>query len=305
MGNNPELAPQPKSLADILAEELDGQLGTDETQELPAAEKQPRLRAVYNRIHAEQPERSALCLSGGGIRSAIFSLGVLQGLASNNLLGQFDFLSTVSGGGYVGGWLTAWIKNHPQGAAGVVEDLRRRPDLTLNPEPQPIRHLRAFSNYLTPKTGFTSVDSWTLIATYIRNVFLNWLVLISWLAAAMMVPRLYLAAILLPPTGWASSPNYTSIMQQYDIALTALLSTCFVLVAVAMAYAIIDVPTTGNAGFPQRRFLEVRQIPLFIAALGLTEWWALFCNIHGSQAFHSSAGLLRFVAFAIATYLAG
>jgi hypothetical protein len=305
MGDDTGLAPQPKSVADILAEELDGQLGTDETQAFSVAEKQPRLRAVYDRIHAEQPERSALCLSGGGIRSAIFGLGILQGLARKNLLGQFDFLSTVSGGGYVGGWLTAWIKNHPQGMSGVVEDLQRRPDLTLNPEPQPIRHLRAFSNYLTPKTGFTSVDSWTLIATYIRNVFLNWLVLISWLAAAMMVPRLYLAAILLPPTGWASSPTYASIVQQYDIALTALLSASFVLVAVAMAYAIIDVPATGNAGFPQQRFLQVRQIPLFIAALALTEWWALFCNIHGSQAFHSSTGLIKFLAFAIATYLAG
>ena len=117
MGDNPELAPQPKSLGDILAEELDGQLGKDETQALSVAEKQPRLRDVYDRIQTEQPERSALCLSGGGIRSAIFGLGVLQGLARKNLLGQFDFLSTVSGGGFVGGWLTAWIKNHPQGWA--------------------------------------------------------------------------------------------------------------------------------------------------------------------------------------------
>ena len=66
----------------------------------------------------------------------------------------------------------------------------------MNPEPQPIRHLREFSNYLAPRTGLTSVDFWTLITTFIRNMFLNWLVLISWLAAAMMIPRLYLAAML-------------------------------------------------------------------------------------------------------------
>ena len=305
MGDSPELTPQPKSLGDILAEELDGQLGKDETQALSVAEKQPRLRDVYDRIQTEQPERSALCLSGGGIRSAIFGLGVLQGLARKNLLGQFDFLSTVSGGGFVGGWLTAWIKNHPQGVGGVLEELRRPPDLTLNPEPQPIRHLRTFSNYLTPKTGITSVDSWTLIATYLRNIFLNWLVLISWLAAAMMVPRLYLTAILLPPTGWASSPDYARIVQHYDIALNVLLAASFVLVAVAMAYAIADVPATGNAGFPQRTFLKVRQIPLLIAALALTEWWALFCNVHGSQTFNSGAGLFKFVAFAVAAYLSG
>ena len=87
MADDPGPTAQPKSLADILAEELDGKIGTDQTQELPLEEKQERLRAVYDRIHAEQPERSALCLSGGGIRSAIFSLGVLQGLARHGLLG--------------------------------------------------------------------------------------------------------------------------------------------------------------------------------------------------------------------------
>ncbi len=305
MADDPDPAAQPKSLADILAEELDGKVGTDQTQELPLEEKQERLRAVYDRIHAEQPERSALCLSGGGIRSAIFSLGILQGLARHGLLGGFDYLSTVSGGGFVGGWLSAWIRNHPQGVAGVVEALGTRPNLTLNPEPEPIRHLRAFSNYLTPKTGFTSVDSWTLIATYLRNIFLNWLVLISWLAAAMMVPRLYLGAILLPPTGWAGSPNYARIVALYDVALHFLLAGSFLLIAIAMAYAIVDVPSTGNSGFSQSRFLKIRQMPLLIASLALTEWWALTCNIHGSESFHSTEGMLKFIIFAVATYLAG
>jgi hypothetical protein len=81
MGEEIHLAPRPKSLADILAEELDGELGDEETQELPVVEKQARLKAVYERIRQEQPARSALCLSGGGIRSAIFGLGILQGLA--------------------------------------------------------------------------------------------------------------------------------------------------------------------------------------------------------------------------------
>jgi hypothetical protein len=303
MADDPDPAAQPKSLADILAEELDGKVGTDETQELPVEEKQERLRAVYERIRAEQPERSALCLSGGGIRSAIFGLGILQGLARYGLLHGFDYLSTVSGGGYVGGWLTAWIRNHPQGVAGVVDELRRRPDLTLNPEPEPIRHLRAFSNYLTPRTGLTSVDSWTLTATYIRNVFLNWLVLISWLAAAMMIPRLYLAAILLPRTGWVE--HFQQTVFSYGIALNILLAVSFVLVALAMAYAIVDVPSTGNAGFSQGRFLKVRQMPLLVASLALTEWWALTCNIHGSESFRSMGGMLKFIIFAVATYLAG
>ena len=58
---------------------------------------------------ALRQKQAALCLSGGGIRSAAFSLGVLQALARHNLLGRFHYLSTVSGGGYIGGWLGAML----------------------------------------------------------------------------------------------------------------------------------------------------------------------------------------------------
>src|SRR5579864_1135084 len=41
-------------------------------------------------------------LSGGGIRSATFCLGLFQGLAKQHLLSKIDYMSTVSGGGYFG-----------------------------------------------------------------------------------------------------------------------------------------------------------------------------------------------------------
>ena len=49
-----------------------------------------------------------LALSGGGIRSATFSLGVMQALSHNGLMDKVDYLSTVSGGGYIGSALT-WL----------------------------------------------------------------------------------------------------------------------------------------------------------------------------------------------------
>jgi len=52
---------------------------------------------------------AGIAFSGGGIRSATFNLGILQGLANLKLLHIFDYLSTVSGGGYIGSWLSAWI----------------------------------------------------------------------------------------------------------------------------------------------------------------------------------------------------
>ena len=277
-------------------------------------ESETRLRALWNAIHGLEEKRAALCISGGGIRSATFGLGILQGLARCGLLEKFHYLSTVSGGGYIGSWLSAWIKHDPNGIRGVAEELRNRPDSSLEPEPPPIRHLREFSNYLAPRTGLTSVDFWTLITTFVRNMFLNWLVLISWLAAAMMIPRLYLAAINLQPNWPAWTPDmdltrYAQLADQvkhfWDIWIYILAGLGFVLIAMAMAYAIIDVPSTGNARLSQRRFLEFRQIPLMLASLILAEWWALVRNVHGSEPFDARTWLIKFVTFAVASYLAG
>jgi hypothetical protein len=287
-----------------------------------SSEPKTRLRALWGAIHGLKEKRAALCVSGGGIRSATFGLGILQGLARCGLLERFHYLSTVSGGGYIGSWLSAWIKNDPGGIRGVIDQLKRRPDSTLEPEPQPVRHLREFSNYLAPRTGLTSVDFWTLITTFIRNMFLNWLVLISWLAAAMMIPRLYLAAINLQPdwSGQATwylskllrdklQPNWDAfwsyIKQPWDTGLTILLAAGFALIAVAMAYAIIDVPSTGNARLSQRRFLLFRQLPLFLASLVLTAWWAVSRNVHGSELFQPRRLLPWFIGFTVAAYMCG
>jgi len=56
-----------------------------------------------------------LALSGGGIRSATFSLGILQALARKDLLKRFDYLSTVSGGGYIGSALTWFLSPNSRG----------------------------------------------------------------------------------------------------------------------------------------------------------------------------------------------
>ena len=74
---------------------------------------------------ASDPRPWGLALSGGGIRSATFALGVLQSLAKAKLFGQnpalpllarFDYLSTVSGGGYVGAFFGALFR--PQTVRG-------------------------------------------------------------------------------------------------------------------------------------------------------------------------------------------
>jgi len=88
-----------------------------------------------------------------------FCLGVVQSLARAGLLDKFDYLSTVSGGGYVGGWLAAWTHWNKDGLPGVIAELSSARESKLEPEPDPIFYLRNFSNYLTPRTGLLSADS--------------------------------------------------------------------------------------------------------------------------------------------------
>src|SRR5215475_12908518 len=102
----------------------------------PASEE-----TLYAAVHSQQEPLSALCISGGGIRSATFALGAVQGLAEQGILERFDYLSTVSGGGYLGSWLTSW-SHRAGGLDKVVPKLRRDAPAPAPGEPDPIRHLR-------------------------------------------------------------------------------------------------------------------------------------------------------------------
>jgi len=155
-------------------------------------------------------DRTALCLSGGGIRSACFALGVLQALATHprnsrdkrpvktadkSLLAGFTYLSTVSGGGYIGGWLSTWIARKTY--ACVWAGLVRRPDNATDPgsEPHAISWLREHGNYLTPQLGLTSPDTLTTVAIFLRNLVLNWLVLLPLLCGPLILMKLLALAI--------------------------------------------------------------------------------------------------------------
>jgi Patatin-like phospholipase len=150
-------------------------------------EEAARNEETYRKAVQKQGQ-AALCLSGGGIRSAAFSLGVLQVLAHHRLLTQFHYLSTVSGGGYIGGWLSRWIAAEPNQDATKIEKVLGEPREILQ-----VSNLRANSNFLTPKTGINSADTWTGILLWLRNVLLNWTVFIPALLFAVLAPNVYLA----------------------------------------------------------------------------------------------------------------
>ena len=192
-----------------------------------------------------------LAFSGGGIRSATFNLGFLQGAAALGLLKQFEYLSTVSGGGYIGAWFAAWVlregggpedtkpapeadakmQSAPQSLDNIQKQLNAKMqrtsqalenvqkqlnssrgrqaravrrwawpadnptpslDRTVEDEPEPVHHLREHGNYLAPRLGLLSIDTWTMVSVYLRNLFLNHFIVLPMLLAVVALPRLVL-----------------------------------------------------------------------------------------------------------------
>jgi hypothetical protein len=166
---------------DLLRPRPDGGAGPD--QVTPASRP-----AVLARAGAA--DLTGLALSGGGVRSATFNLGVLQALGEQQMLRDVDYLSTVSGGGFIGGWLSKCIREK-HGDVRAVEAMLTpgAAGEAVQAEPVEIQFLRQYSNYLSPRAGVFSADAWTLIGTYVRNTGLNLAMLLAWLCALLMLPR--------------------------------------------------------------------------------------------------------------------
>jgi len=332
-----------------------------------------RRKAIYYDVpstDAAQPNLVGLALSGGGIRSATFCLGFLQELQRLRVLRIFDYLSTVSGGGYVGGWWSAWLSrteeaareidqssyfqssdiHHPLSlltrinegadqaandllkhfkknraglgilkllASGTVEsdprlaemlafqlntyldessreslsahsskppkvpldeqatierinDLRWQKRIALEQafpyelrdifpprekiEPDrsrdryesdgsrcawedPVHHLRLFANYLTPRKGILSADTWRAVSVITRNLALTWLILLPLLIGVMLLGQAY---FLLNPVsgvreaflcvgGKCAANNLTLTLQAIAVPIGILLASSVVM----------------------------------------------------------------------------
>lgn len=230
---------------------------------LPPDNEQPTISATLAHLHAQPPARRpmALCLSGGGIRSATFCLGVLQSFARSGRLPRFDYLSSVSGGGYIASWLVAWLRHEdgrwdrvvPTLADGIATQATttRRPRTGAERGEDPVSRLRAYSNYLSPVWGL-SADALSLVAIFLRNMLLNLCVWLPLLLALTLLPRLYIAALAPHGSGWVTT-----------MALAAA-----ALVVLAIAFTVTDLPDQRKVPSQQRsHFVPLCFVPLVLAAM--------------------------------------
>jgi hypothetical protein len=224
---------------------LHGELPSDYPS---SSEPETRLKGLWAAVHGLTEKRAALCISGGGIRSATFGLGILQGLARCGLLEKFHYLSTVSGGSYIGAWLSTWIKR--DGISGVMAELKYS-----RSEPQAVRNLRNHSTYLTEKSGPFG-GAWTWLVAYLWQLMAFWLMIGLSAAAVLLLPGLWFALLSWHPT---NAGNYSALI-------------CAACAAVAILYVISDLPGLGNQRWSQGRFVTFFLIPLFGFAYAFTTW---------------------------------
>jgi hypothetical protein len=126
-------------------------------------------------VLAGNPESDSvgLSLSGGGVRSATFCLGLVQAFERYGLLKFVDYLSTVSGGGYIGSSLV-WFKScrpveFPFGT--------KRSDYSTYG--RVLDWLRTHGSYLNPGSGLTV---WALVGAVLMGTIINLLILVPpWL----------------------------------------------------------------------------------------------------------------------------
>lgn len=229
---------------------------------------------------------TGLCLSGGGLRSAAFSLGALQALyfqcgkrisrgESPSDLPMIDYLSTVSGGGYIGTCLSLGM-TRGQGEFPFGEATSGSTETAVT------RHLRDNSRYLLAG-GIIS-----FIFVYLRGVVAGLMCILPPLVAVAAV----LALVFAEPARLASPPWATGWLDGlYATSYTPLLTGAFGAMFVMLALLAIGVSVVAPFGSvtARRRFAAIAG-----AVLGLPLLGALVLELHPAllRAYFTATGTL-------------
>ena len=158
-----------------------GETLREEYQEI--IERRKRRHSRHGRAFADDGapvDLTGLALSGGGVRSAAFCLGALQAINAAGALNQVDYLSTVSGGGFVGGAMSANMQRNAHFAFGGAQSGRRAGAPRLGDDTPPdtmrdtlaVQYLRNFSNYLVPRRKDWLLDLAVLMRGWTANILM-------------------------------------------------------------------------------------------------------------------------------------
>lgn len=180
-----------------------------------------------------------LAISGGGIRSATFALGVIQSLAhtsrrlTKGLFRRFDYMSTVSGGGYIGSAITSLLTirgDRDKAKQNTSVDDQGFPFTSLNindfdnPEKITVKHqmhhLRSNGNYLSSEQGLLRPSVQRLFGTAVGGIIYN--VVLFALIHLFIIATIHLVAVTVIPDAVGANPNLRGDLEDVGFASTAI-----------------------------------------------------------------------------------
>jgi len=243
---------------------------------------------------------AGLALSGGGIRSATFSLGLLRELSAQGLLHRFDYLSTVSGGSYIGAYYAALFAKRREAEPLIGADAFQSSTSAAASDPFSLHSgkarasldwLRQSGRYLAPSG---SGDYWYALGLLVRN----WLGLHLVIGSAMMLMALIAAGFRLLMFGalWPNiRPGPTALL--HAPLLLFLLVPVTLHVILAWGYWMTKRGTTAPTTFAQFGSTVLAIGGIILAASETAREWAFPGVDHVREgaaglAFFAIAGLL-------------
>jgi hypothetical protein len=209
-----------------------------------------------------------LALSGGGIRSSAICLGVLQALNHHDLIRRIDYLSTVSGGGYVGSALTATLTRARRFVFGgrSAEGSGLANEISDTPA---VGHIRNYSNYLIPAGAR---DLITGVAIVVRGLVAN---------LSLTLPAVLLVAVITILSNGARSSLYTPNFFGLSVEDARTLGP-FAYLGLAPAFALLGLVVAAAVlllGYLYRLVADVERRELFLYMAGLAVAMGFVCAI--------------------------
>lgn len=179
-------------------------------------------------------ETRAIAVSGGGIRSASFGMGVLQALVANKQLSKMDYMSTVSGGGYLGSALTYALSLDPE---------KGEPKPGTDPENFPLGKrkasgareggdnklldfIRQHSNYLLPTSALGPLSFGAVVVRSIMVSLFTYIIMLS--AFLTLADRLWIFHHPVQHTVIYDNAPHTIEIKSYFLIAAAFLIVFFV-----------------------------------------------------------------------------
>ncbi|WP_416140381.1 patatin-like phospholipase family protein [Halomonas sp. HK25] len=285
-------------------------------------------RAILSgrRVHyALQPPDDAktpltgLALSGGGIRSATFSLGVLQALADADLLKRIDYLSTVSGGGYLGTSLIWWASGKSGETFGVGPTDQAAPGADRFPYATSqgpaessqwlLDNLRRHGRYLTPGAGITG---FSLLSVVLRGSLIQLAFWLPLLVLVLTVLQAFLAQPIMTavPASLIATPLLPEI-RSVSIWLSPVvvggLQLALVICALGIFYWWLtrsgpEHPPSGLERLLERPHPVIAPLAMLVVVMLLIAWLLTYPAWPGLTALLGVAGMMA-VAFAVLAVL--